>query len=101
MGRNQGTEATKGSKRLVSTTGFLIKGSLLTKPYCFSYRNHCTHRLLSFLGASTTLTSTWKSSTAAWLSRDLMVKLKGKKQIHRPLKIGLTADLGRARQSWT
>lgn len=54
------TEATKGSKWSVCTTGYLIKGSLLTKPYCFSCRNHCTHRLSSFLGASSTLTSAGK-----------------------------------------
>lgn len=41
------------------------KGNLLRKPSCSSYRRHCTHRLLSYWGTSTTLISTGKVSWRA------------------------------------
>lgn len=41
------------------------KGNLWMKPSCASYRRHCTHRLLSCWGISTTLISTGKMSWRA------------------------------------
>lgn len=44
------TGAIKGSLWLGPTTGRLIKGSLLRRPCCVSYKRHCTCRLSSWWG---------------------------------------------------
>lgn len=49
---------------LGSNTGCLIKGSLLMKPFCSSYRRHYARRLLSCWGTSTVLISAGK--VAQW-----------------------------------
>jgi len=52
----------KGTLRLMSTIGHLIKETLLIKPSYSSYRRHCARRLWSRWGTSITLTSAGKIS---------------------------------------
>ncbi|PKU44773.1 rna-directed dna polymerase from mobile element jockey- hypothetical protein [Limosa lapponica baueri] len=54
------TEATKGTLWLMSTTGHLIKRSLLTKTSYYSYKRHCACRVLSCWRTSTNPTSASK-----------------------------------------
>jgi len=71
------TKATKGTPWLLSTTGHLIKRSLLTKPSSSRYRRHGDHKL-SCWGVFNHSDICWKSSTASCRqSRRLLERIEG------------------------
>ena len=64
-GLKLGTRTIKDSWWLESTTGYLIKGSLLMRPSYFCCKRHHIHRLSSWWGNFNHPDSQWKNNTVS------------------------------------